>query len=198
MNAEAILSKIEEDAKQAAAKACDEARQKAETLKAASQEKINSLREETLKKVEVESSLQEDRMKRMSELDLKKELLSAKQQVLGEAFEAAQINLCAMPSKQLRAFLLKKAAEAASGDETLNVAENHSDWFDAQFTGDLNAALKAKGKQGNIVSSDQKIPGYTGLVLAKNGTEIYCTLESLVDNARAELEAEIAGILFQK
>lgn len=197
MNADVILSRIQEDALKTAAQIGEEAKAKADALKAASEEKIAALKEETLRKAEEESGRMADRMKRMSELDTKKFLLQNKQMILEELFRQAGDTLSQLPREETRAFFLKKAVLAAEGDESVAVGGLHGEWFDAAFTGELNKALEAAGKPGKITDSGEQVPGCTGLVLRKGGTEVYCTFESLIDEARPAMEAEIARKLFE-
>ena len=74
---------------------------------------------------------------------------------------------------------------------------NAADWYDAAFLKELNKALAAQGKPGKVTASDDLRQGVTGLVLSGGGTEVSCTLESLLDNARGTMETEVAQILFE-
>ncbi|MEG2253549.1 MAG: hypothetical protein RSC98_10940, partial [Clostridia bacterium] len=119
MNAQAILQKIEDDARASAMQAKADAEKKAEELTAASRAKVESMRAETVRQANAESVALAERMGRMAELDLRKQLLQKKRDVMNEAFAQAKAELCATAAKEARAFLLGQAVSAARGCETL-------------------------------------------------------------------------------
>lgn len=193
MNAQAILQKIEDDARSAAAKLQEDAEQKTEKLLNASAEKVQSMKAQTEKQAQSENEAQKDRMHRMAELELRKQLLAKKRLVINEAFDAAKEQLCAQPKAVTRAFLLESVAKTAQGDEKLLVGADHDEWFDDSFLSELNQKLG-----GKLTLEEGRRQGVTGAVLLRGGTEVYITYESLVSNARIDLETEIAKILFNE
>lgn len=198
MNAQAILQKIEDDALQAAAQAKAEAEKKAAGMKEDSRAKVEAMRDETVRQAEAESQALAGRMRRMAELDMRKLLLQSKREVMDVAFEQAKAELCQMPAKEARAFLLRQTAAVAQGDEELIVGANNAGWFDESFLGDLNAALRQAGKAGDIKRSPCRREGVTGVILSRAGTEVFVTFEAMLGNVRADLETEIARILFNE
>ncbi|HIU18702.1 MAG TPA: V-type ATP synthase subunit E [Candidatus Limiplasma stercoravium] len=197
MNAQAILQKIEDDARAAAQAAKDEAQQRVQSLKEDSSARLKRMHDDMIAQAGRESEELAGRMRRMAELDGRKLLLQAKRDLIDEAFAAALDALCAQSAKKRRAFFLRQAVEAAAGTETLIVGANAADWYDAAFLKELNKALAAQGKPGKVTASDDLRQGVTGLVLSGGGTEVSCTLESLLDNARGTMETEVAQILFE-
>ena len=198
MNAQAILQKIEDDARASAMQAKADAEKKAGELKAASRAKVEAMCEETVRQANAESVALAERMGRMAELDLRKQLLQKKRDVMDEAFAQAKAELCATPAQAARAFLLTQAAAAARGGETLIVGASNAAWFDDSFVTELNAALGAAGKPGQIAFGGERREGVTGAILSLEGTEVYATFESLLDSVRDEMETEIAQILFNE
>ena len=198
MNAQAILQKIEDDAQQGALKLKDDAASKARQMKDAAQQAFARLRDETVEKANAECEALTQRMRRMAELEERKELLQAKRVVMDEAFEQAKQALCRTPAKDARAFLLAQTAQAANGDELLIVGKNNDGWFDESFLADLNAELSKLGKPANVRASAEKREGATGAILQSGGTEVFCTVESMLEGKRDEMETEIARILFDE
>lgn len=193
MNAQAILSKIEDDAVKAADALKNEAARKAEALKQASAQKVAAMHGQTVKQAESESAALKDRMGRMAQLENRKTLLEMKRQVIDEAFEAARQALCGQPAEKTRAFMLKNLQAFAQGDERLLVGADNDGWFDEGFLSELNQKLK-----GKLVLAEGRREGVTGAVLLRGGTEVYATYESLLSGDRAALETEIANILFNE
>lgn len=196
MNAQAILEKIGADGRQAAAVLLKEAGERAEAIRAESEKKIARLREETVSKAQAEAEALELRMHRMAELDERKLLLSAKRQLMDQAFQAALAKLRQMEPEQMEAFFLPMVVSIAKGTESLLVGAQNDAWFTPAFVDKVNAALISALKPGRITVSAERRQGVTGVILLGEGMEINCTLEALLQARRLQLEAEVASILY--
>jgi len=196
MNAQAILVKIEEDAKASAAQTLSEAQKKADALKAASRARIEEMHKTMLSRAEKDSEALEQRTLRMAELDDRKELLAKKRALLDEAFALAKEKLQAASAEEKRAFFLAKTVRCAAGDETLIIGEIAAEWFDDGFLTDVNAALAKAGKSGKLTLADKRRAGCDGVILAAHGAEICCTFDALLEEARTGMEQQIAAELF--
>lgn len=196
MNAQAILAKIDEEAREAAATLLREAGERAEAIRAASEERIAKSKEQTLSQAKAEAAALEQRMYRMAQLDERKHLLAAKRQLIDKAFQSALAKMENMPMQTARAFLLSLVKESASGQETLVIGAKHDAWYNPDFLEEANQALIALGKPGQLTAAPEKRTGCTGFLLASSGMEINCTFEALLEAKRLEMEAEVAAILF--
>ncbi len=196
MNAEAILNKIGEDARESAAQLKADAEKKADALRAASRARIEKEQKALLSQAEKDADELHQRMERMSELDSRKELLGKKRALIDEAFAQSLAKLASAPAGERRAFFLRQATACAVGGETLMIGAKNADWFDERFAQELNAALVSAGKPGQITLSPERRAGQTGLILAAEGAETQCTFETLLESARPEIEAQVAAVLF--
>jgi len=196
MNAQAILSKIEEDANLTADRLLSDAQAKSAELKAASRDKIETMHQAMLAQAERDSKELEQRMQRMHELDERKALLGKKRELIDEAFALAGEQLAKAPAAEKRAFFLKQTVACAHGNETLIPGADAADWLDDAFVAEANAALAAAGKAGELALSGERRAGCTGVILATSGAEIRCTFDAYMEEARAELEQQVADILF--
>ncbi len=197
MNAQAILQKIEDDAKQTAVQIVEDAQAKTEQMNNESRKKLQSMRDEMASQADKESKALSERMERMAELDMRKELLAKKRDVMQSAFVEAKELLCAMDASEMRNFLLGQIVKSAMGDEQLIVGADHSDWYQESFVSDVNQTLAGQGKQASLVVSADRREGVTGAILGRKGTEVYCTVEAMLETIRAEMETEVARILFE-
>lgn len=195
MNAQGILTRIEQDAREAAASMLREAQAKAGELRASSDSKIAKDREATIEQARLDAIATDDRMQRMAKLDARKELLAAKRDVLDEAFVRALDKMAAMPDEQARAFGLGMLLDAATGDETL-IPDTMSAWCDQRFVDMANEALAKAGKASGIKLSNEKRQLGGGFVLARGGLEVNCSYKAAVDARRMDIEAEVATLLF--
>jgi len=196
MNAQAILEKIQEDAKTAAGRTLDDAQKMAEELKAASREKIEGMHRAMLSQAERDAAALEQRTLRMAELDARKELLGKKRALIDEAFALAGEKLAAASAGEKRAFFLKEIARCAAGNETLTVGAQSAEWFDDGFLADANAALEKAGKPGRLTLAEERRADCAGVILAANGAEVRCTFDALLEEARAGMEQDVAAELF--
>ncbi len=196
MNADAILVKIEEDAKHSAERILSDAQTRAEAMKVASREKIEEMHKTMLAKVALDGAELEQRMLRMAELEDRKALLAQKRVLIQDTFAQAQAQLDHAGAEKKRAFFLSQVTRCASGEETLFVGDVHADWFDASFITDVNQSMVAAGKPGSITLAPEKAPDCQGVVLKANGAEIHCTFEAILTEIRPRLEQEVAALLF--
>ena len=70
-------------------------------------------------------------------------------------------------------------------------------FFTPGFLEKANARLKDLGKPGTLSDMGGRAPGVTGLVLYSQGSEVYCSLESALEQKRLDLETGLARLLFE-
>ena len=198
MNAQAILIKIEEDAQETAARLSNDAKAKAEELKTASREKIEGMHKAILAQAQKDSAELEQRMLRMAELDARKALLTQKRALIDKAFTLAAQMLEAMPAAEKRTFFIAQVVQNARGHETVVIGETDANWFDDRFLAYANAALALAGKPAALTLAAERQPGFTGLTLNANGAQLRCTLDALLDEARTQMEQQVADQLFSE
>ena len=104
MNADAILKRIEQDARQSAEATMDDARKRAEALSAARREKLSQEDEAAMAQARKDALALDDRLQRMAELDARKALLAEKRRVLDEAFALALEKMRKMPAARAMTF----------------------------------------------------------------------------------------------
>jgi vacuolar-type H+-ATPase subunit E/Vma4 len=196
MDAQAILTKIEQDAKEAAKRIRSEAEEKARVMKIEAGARIETLEKTMLAQAERDCEQMEERMRRMADLDDRKQMLRQKREVIDEAFQTAMEKLERTKPAERRAFFLRQVAKCAGGEETLIVGADGAGWFDDGFPADADKALIKAGKPGKLKPQARRRKGCAGVVLAKNGAEIRIAFDTLLDEARAELEQSAARTLF--
>ena len=130
---------------------------------------------------------------RIDQMEARKGTLAVKQEMVSLAFDKALEALCGLPEEQYVAFLAGLAAKASvTGDEEILLNAR-----DRAAVGDkVVAAANAKLGGGKLRLADQTGDFAGGLILRRGNVEANCTAELLVDLARGDLSAEIAGILF--
>ena len=197
MNADAITSKILEDARQSASQTLKEADERAQNLRAENDRKAEQDQNAAMELARKDCADLRDRMLRMAELDQRKELLSMKRGVIDAAFDEALLGLRSMPAEKARAFMEKTLLSFAKGDEGMIVSKGDEKVFDESFLARVNDQLKRAGKSGNLALTGEVRDAGGGLLLRSEGMEVNLTYPSVLSERRPELEAEVAAILFQ-
>lgn len=198
MNIKPILQKIEEDAKNAEQQILLDANEKVENLRTQAKKQYVKMQEDIVLKANKESEALEERMYRMAELETRKELLQSKRSLLAEVLKEAKQTVLNKEADELCKLITYQILEYATGDETIILGSENQNWYNDTFLSNINTALVNKGKKGELTLSSQTRPNVTGVVLSKNGTEVFCTIETVVEAVYNNLETEIANLLFEK
>lgn len=197
MNVDAIKQKILEDARKSATRTLDDARERTRQIRLSSDEKVLELRLQQLKQAAQEGSDAHERMVRMAELEERKKDLAAKREVIDQAFENALERMRNMETLEAQSFLKKLLLEAADGTEQILVDERDAALYTDSFLQKVNAALLEKGLSGQLALSPKRRPLGGGFVLLRQGMEINCTYSAVMSQAKPDLEASVAELLFR-
>lgn len=151
-----------------------------------------TIKMETEEKLKKEIPLVLKRREAVAGLDVRKEMLGAKRELIEKSFESAAQGIETLPKEAYQTFmtnLLKEAVETGNEEVLLGEEENILDaaWIEAFNT--------ASGK--NVTLSGEKTPrGKRGFVLRNNLIEVNCTVRTLIRSLRDDLEADVAKRLF--
>ncbi len=134
----------------------------------------------------------EERLKSAAEMDARKTILAAKQEMVDAAYDLALDKLCALPEGEKLELLSSLLARAsASGEE------------EAVFSA-ADAALGAKAVEkanaasgGHLTLSRETAPIRGGFILRDRNVEVNCAFETLVRLQKAETAGDAAKILFR-
>lgn len=150
-----------------------------------------------LEKAKIEASTAKQRIISNTKLTVRNEKLVAMQQVIDKVFQGALEVLLVINENQylelLKSYLL---AMPIAGNEELVIPTKFRATFSDVQLAEINAALKASGKIGEMKLSHQDRSVNSGFIVVKGGIEINNTFENLINSLRDELEAEIVQQLF--
>lgn len=180
--ADSILQDAKKQAQEIIDKANVKAVQKAEEI----QKKAAS---EAAEKIKINNS--------MLELEMRKDMLNTKQQLIEEVFQTALDSLSKMDNNEYEATLFNLITNAVeSGEEEILLSKQDKSKLPADFGSKLNQAVAQAGKKGNLKISDETRDIMGGFVLKAEGVEINYSFEALLRMYRDEIEPEVAAILF--
>ncbi|MBR1439458.1 MAG: hypothetical protein IJ587_13090, partial [Synergistaceae bacterium] len=127
----------------------------------------------------------------VAELDAKRIDLGVKQQLMGEAFEAALQQMTAMAPDKYVKFADKLLAQASStGKEVVFVGKNEKH-LDQRWLDGFNASHNT-----TLTLSAERLPISGGFVLRNDRIDTNCSWDMLIADARADIETELVKRLF--
>lgn len=128
----------------------------------------------------------------MAQLECRKELLAAKQEVIDASFALALEKLLSLPEDKYVELLVRLACQAApSGKGTLIFSQTDRDRVGSAV---ILAANEKLG--GSLTLSGETRPINGGFVLSDGRVEVNCSFETLVRLQKAELTGKVTGVLF--
>ena len=196
MEAVQVVEKILADAKAEAEKI----KKQTEVNEAAEQAKLTEQLDEHNKQTEVlAKKAGEDEGSHIlaaARMDIAKQLLAEKRKILDEVFEQARQQLQNMPDEEYRTLCTRLMLEAVeTGAEEIIVDKNETR-INQDLIDQINRQLSSKGK-GELKLSDQKQNIGAGFILKRGQIKTNVSLDVLLDQARKELEIDLAKELFQ-
>lgn len=195
---EKIKEKIMQDAETKANEILEKARlQASETVERAKQ-KAEARARELSQKFAHDISEKKRIINSIVELEMRKDILAAKQQSIDEVFDKVlekMNNLEDSKYEQVLLNMLKTSVE--TGDEEIVMSESRKSKLSADFLAKLNKALEAAGKKGNVRLSDETRNISGGFILKSRGVEINNSFEAVIRLYRDEIVPKVAEIFFR-
>ena len=191
---EKIIDRISGDAQREVDEVLAQARAGAETIRSESQAQGQAEADDILTRGEKAAVERGERLASVAQLECRKEVLRAKQEVIDEAFQLAMDKLTQLPQEAYVSLLADLAVEASSkGNEKLifSVADR------ARVGKAVVVAANQKlGDKGQLTLAQETRPMQGGFILSDGAVEVNCTFETLVRLQRGTLSTQVAGVLF--
>lgn len=191
---EKIIDRISSDAQREIDDVLAAAQAEAEKITAEYQAQAQAQADEILSRGEQAAVERGERLASVAQLECRKEVLRAKQEVIDEAFRLAMDKLTQLPQEEYVALLADLAVQAsAKGNEALifSVADR------ARVGKAVVVAANEKlGERGRLTLSQETRPMQGGFILSDGVVEVNCTFETLVRLQRDTLSTQVADVLF--
>ena len=195
MNAEQVIQKIIADAKAEAEKIVQQARDSQARERSELDRELEQYREQTVAIAEKAGQDEKSHILAAARMETAKQLLSVKREVLDGVFEQAKQQLQKLSDDDYRALMSRLMCEAVeTGDEEVLTDRNETR-IDQDFVKNVNREL-GHGYQGNLKLSDERLDLGGGFVLRRGKIKTNISVDVLIDQARKELEIELAKELF--
>ncbi len=195
MGAEEVIEKILADARAEAQKI----KQQADDKEAAEQTKLDGRLDEYNKQTQAlaEKRAGDEKLHILAaaRMDIAKQLLAEKRKILDEVFEQSQVQLKKLPDKDYCKLMTKLMLEGVeTGDEEVIVDKNETR-IDNEFIRQINQQL-GPNKKGKLKLSSESQNLGAGFILKRGKIKVNVSIEVLLNEARRELEIELAKELF--
>lgn len=184
-DAQEKVSEIKSGSDKESAKIRDEAKKKAESIKS-----------QIIAGAESQAEEEKRRILAFARLEARNSVLTEKQKVIGQVFNKASEELQSLPDREYEDLIKKLLIkDAVTGEEEIIFSSGDKKRITDKLIADVNAALKANGRKGNlkIAQETRKIEG--GFILKAEGVEINNSFSSLLSLLREELEYKLLEIL---
>ena len=188
---ERITSRIEADARREIDGVLDEGRAEAERVVGAWRERIDAETRALAERNENAAAAHEERLKSAAELEARKTVLAAKQEIVDAAYERALEKLCAARGEEKVALLsgLLLRASVSGTEEAVFSAADRADG--------AKAVARANAEGGKALTlSAESAPIRGGFLLRSRNVEVNCAFETLVRARRTETAVAVAKLLF--
>lgn len=196
---EKIKERILEDASKEKQNILKEAEKQADQVLEEYRKKAEDVRKQILNKAKKEAEDRKRRILSMAQLEQRKVILKAKQDIIDEVFENAKKRLKEIPSEEYNDILYNMLLKGViTGNEEIIVNKRDRSQITPDFIEQVNQELKKLGKNGNIKLSFKTGNMLGGFILKSKDIEVNATFDSLIKLEREELETKIAKILFEE
>lgn len=195
--ADRIIERILNDAKNRADEIIEAA--EAEKEKVLSNARIRAERQEKhiLDQAGKDAEEQKRRIIGAAQLEARKEILAAKQELISEAFNQALDKLAELDeSTYLDIIGNMLLSSVETGTEKVVCSARDKKRIPASFWDEINERLARQGKQGKLAPAGETRNIRGGFILLSGGVESNCSFEAVVEMQREDLEPEVAAILF--
>lgn len=192
MSIEKITSKILSEASELKEKTLGEARAQSDAVLAEAEKKAQEMVEAGRKRGLEEKEKIISRRKSVADIDCRKVFLAKKQELIGQCFEKAVDNIISMEEAEYIDLLTALGTDSGmtAGQLIFNESER------AAIGQKVVDALNSKVEGGNFTLAEETRKLRGGYMLMCGQTFINNTIEALVEEARPELTAEVAKMMF--
>lgn len=196
MEAEQVVEKILADARAEA----DKTKKQADDKEADEQAKLSEQLDEYKKQTEILAQQagkdEKSHILAAARMNIAKEYLAEKRKILDEVFEQARQQLQNLPDEEYHALIKKLLLDAVeTGDEEV-VVDTNEGRISKELIKEINQQLSSDRKS-SLKLSDQRQNLGAGFILTRGKIKTNVSIEVLLDQARKELEIQLAKELFE-
>ncbi|MDD5066003.1 MAG: V-type ATP synthase subunit E [bacterium] len=198
MALEDIVKKILSEAENEARQILDEARKEADKIIRENKQSLQDLEKKEKVRIDQESEEYRKRLVQMADLEMRKELLSLKQQLVADVFKIVEDRILSLPREDYQEFIANKIIEIIeTGTEEIVLTEKDKERITPDFVEKINSRLKEKLREkGQLKIAGETIPIKGGFILRSEKVQYNNSVESILKELREKIEPDIVKKLF--
>ncbi len=196
MEAEQVVQKILADARAEAERIGKEAEEKEAAEQARLNEQLAQYKKQTESLAKKAGEDEESHILAGARMDMAKQFLAEKRKILDEVFEQARRQLTELPDEQYRHLFTKLMLEAVETGEEEVIVDKNERRINPDLIHQVNQQL-GPNRKGAVKLSDERHNLGAGFILRRGKVKTNVSLEVLLEQARKELEIELARQLFE-
>ena len=195
MEAEQVIDKILSDARAQAEETAGQAKAKEAAEQAKHNARLSDYKKQSKVIAKDAASDEESHLLAAGRMEIARDYLAEKSKILNDVFEQARERIENLPDEEYRKLMTKLMIEAIeTGDEEV-VVDKKETRIDLNFVKEVNRQL-GPGYQGNLRLAQTKQDIGGGFILKRGKISTNVSIGVLVDQARKDLEIELAAQLF--
>jgi V/A-type H+-transporting ATPase subunit E len=194
--AEKLIEKIISDAQRDAESYWHDAEEKKKAMRLKVDKDIEKRKAEISRMADDAVRENKKRLAAVYDLEYRKQLLSAKQEVMAQAKALAMQKLAVLPDEKYLSLLKQRLIDCAGSGVGGIVVSKSEKRIGKAFLDDANKALKEKCGTGDVKLLSEKRDMTGGFVYVDGGLEIDMSLEALLSEAWQQSETDVAAVLF--
>lgn len=138
------------------------------------------------------------RIRGAADLERRKAVLSAKQEIIDKAFELSLERLVNLPADKYIKVISKIALQGVwTGSEEVVMSAEDGKKNGKKMLDAINRLLTEKGKRAELTLSKSTRDIHGGLILKNGNIETNCTFGAILSQIKPDLTNDVAGILFE-
>ncbi len=197
MALEGILEKINRNAREETGAIEEEGRLKRQEIVARAESQAKEIGERILNEASRKVELDRRQSTVSAELEHRKEILTEKQKLLEDCFQAALEELVSLPAAEYQSLIRRMLLNlATTGDERVLVSPQDEKKIDQSFIEQVNEELKKTGRHGRLRLDGTSPDVRGGFILRTEDVEVDCSFGTLLRQLREESQSQVAAILF--
>jgi V/A-type H+-transporting ATPase subunit E len=196
MEAQQVIEKILAEANAEAQKIKEQAKQKEATEQAKLDEQLSQFNEQTETLAKKAAEDEKSHVLAAARMDIAKQLLAEKGKILDEVFTQSSQQLQQLPDDQYRQLITKLMLQAVETGEEQVILDKDEARIDQQLIVQVNQQLSANGK-GDLKLSDQRRDLGGGFILTRGKIKTNVSFKVILNQARKDLEIDLAKEVFK-
>ena len=199
MSLEKIIERITQDSLAQANEIVGQARHKASVILSKARTEASTQAKNRVEQARREADNLAQREKAIAQLELRKKMLAAKQEVVRTIYKNVAEKIATLPDKEYVLFIKNQVLNAVeTGKEQIIFSPQEANRVGNKFIQEINQALKSKGRPGELTIGSPSKQLKQGFLLQQGSVVLNYSLDSILARLREETELKVAEILFKE